>query len=93
MGVVDVGSGGVPASLWWVGVFNGVSKLAVLPMLTPCPEPMFALDLFHGHCVVSEAMVLDIFWCVQESVPVWVKVDIGCVSLCWHVSPWAFLLV
>ena len=77
----EVVSGGVPSPLWWVGVVNGVCKFTIATMLTPVSEPMFALDLFHGHCVVSEAMVLDIFWCVQESVPVWVKVDIGCVSL------------
>ena len=84
--------GCVPASLWWVGVVNGVCKLAVASILTPVSEPMFALDLVHGHCVVSEAMVLDIVWCVQESVPVWVEVDIGYVCLSWHVVPWVLLL-
>ncbi len=92
VGVDPVVAHSVPASLWWEGLVSGVCKFTLVTMLTSVLKPMFALDLLHGHCVVPETMVVDILRCVQESVPGWVHVDVGCVSWCGHLVPWTICL-
>ena len=56
-------------------------------------KPVLALDESAGYCGVQESIVGYVLLCVQQSVTVWVPVDMAWVSRSWHFSPWAAMIV
>ena len=76
----SVVGGGVPASLWSIFAMNGMGEGALVIFVAPILKPVFALELFAGHCVVPESIVEDILLCVKESLSVVVPVDMAWVT-------------